>query len=116
MKQTKAEAEAYDLKRTHAMWAIDRAAIQLCEPGLANLPDYAEAKSGRPSGRPDWFRRIVWDCQAEARRRAGVRACSYIPDPEYDAAYDAACLKSYSEWFPKLLAEALATRESQPWD
>jgi hypothetical protein len=78
MKQTKAEAEAYDLKRTHAMWAIDRAAIQLCAPDLANLPDYAEAKPGRPSGSPDWFRRIVWDCQGIVPRlyaRARALVC-----------------------------------------
>jgi hypothetical protein len=96
VKQTRAEAELYDLERTHAMWAIDRAAMELYAPGLAHLPDYVErtasgkTKPGRPAPRPDWFKRIVWDCQAEARRRAGVRACSYRPDPEYDAAYDTA--------------------------
>jgi hypothetical protein len=91
MKQTKAEAEAYDLKRTHAMWAIDYATMRLCRPDLADLP-YPQSDKKRP-GRPYWFQRIVWDCQAAARIRAGVRPCLYIPDPEYDAA----SLESYPE-------------------
>jgi c-di-GMP phosphodiesterase len=91
-----------------------RETIRLCAPDLAGLP-YPQSDKKRP-GRPYSFQRIVWDCEAAARRRAGVRRCSYVPDPDYDAAYDAACLESYAEWFPKLLAEALATREAQPWD
>jgi hypothetical protein len=44
------------------------------------------------------------------RRRAEIAACPYDyydDGPRYDAAY----LESYAEWFSKLLAEALATRE-----
>jgi hypothetical protein len=95
------------------MWAIDRAAMRLCSPDLADLP-YPHIDKKRP-GRPDWFQRIVWDCQAAARRRAEIAACQYDfydDGPRYDAAY----LESYAEWLPKLLAEALATREPQPWD
>ena len=110
MKQTKAQDEARHHARTHPMWAIERAAMQLGRPDLADLPDYSEPAKQKP-GRPYWFRRIVWDCEAAARRRADIAACPYDyydDGPRYDAAY----LESYAEWFSKLLAEALATRES----
>jgi hypothetical protein len=89
---------------------IDRAAMQLCRPDLAALPDYDDEKRQR-RGRPYWFQRIVWDCQTAARGRAHVVA--YLSsDGYYGPIYDEAVyLESYAESFPKLLAEALATRE-----
>jgi hypothetical protein len=77
VKQTKAQDdEARHHARTHPMWAIERAAMQLCRPDLADLPDYSEPAKRKP-GRPYWFRRIVWDCEAAARRRAEIAACPY---------------------------------------
>jgi hypothetical protein len=107
-KETKAEWEARHLARTHAMWATDRAAIRLHRPDLANLP-WPQIEQGKP-GRPYWFQRIVWDCQAAARRRADGAANLHDDGPAYDAAY----IDSYAEAFPRLLAEALAKHDGSP--
>jgi hypothetical protein len=53
---------------------------------------------------PYWFKRIVWDSERAARRHAYQAGGYYDQDPESDAAFLGAC----AEWFPKLLAEALA--------
>jgi hypothetical protein len=112
-KHTTAKTQDRYHARTHPMWAIDRSAMKLCEPDLTDLPHPQIDK--RTPGRPDWFQRIVWDCQAAARRCAEIAAYPYDfydDGPGYDAAY----LVSYAEWLPKLLAKALATREPQPYD
>jgi len=112
---------AGNLARTHGRWAIECEAMQqLCRPylDLAKLPWGQIDKRKDPPGRPYWFQRIVWDCEAAARRHAHVAGWLHCDDDdEYDGpVYTAAYLESYAEWFPKLLAEALAARESQPWD
>jgi hypothetical protein len=107
-KETKAEWEARHLARTIAMGATERAAIQLHRPDLANLP-WPQIEQAKPS-RPYWFQRIVWDCQADARRHAHGAANRHDDGPSYDAAY----IDSYAEAFPRLLAKALAKHDADP--
>jgi hypothetical protein len=134
MSRTNKETMAQFWTRCHArlgtMRTIERAAMRLCQvDNYYDLPNYTEVtargvvKPGRPATKPDWLWRIICDCQNAARLYAyeaaerwadGSQAncIFYSEGPLYDADY----LKAYAERFPKLLAEALATRESQPWD
>ena len=121
-RETKAQWEARQLARTHAMWATNRAALRLYRPDLANLR-WVPIEPGEP-GRPDWFQRIVWDCEAAARDYAHEEACLESDGPAYNAAY----IESYAEAFPILLKKAafpillkkaLAKHDKpapQPWD
>jgi hypothetical protein len=133
-KKTKKENMAEYWARYHArlgaMRTIECAAMRLCQVDyFDDLPNWTEVmpsgvtKPGRPATKPYWLQRIIWDCENAARLHAyeaaerwddGSQAhcIFYSEGPLYDADY----LEAYAEWFPKLLAEALATRESQPWD